>query len=200
MIRSATMSAALNNMWCGGIHRHCRPASPAAGDRTCSPIAAAGICASRRDPRRRRRYVGAHHRRARRNADRDSDCRERRPVFPGHSASPAWIGWTITAILKTRSVTMQINGARWSMVSIFRSTVERWSPCRRARNGTAVIAILHALTLRFVSLTGLWLFILARSPPMMSRNEPLPTISSEKYLKSTLPFSITATAALCCRN
>ena len=33
------------------------------------------------------------------------------------------------------------------MVSIFRSTVERWSPCRRARNGTAVIAILHDLNL-----------------------------------------------------
>jgi len=111
MIRSVTMSAALNNMRCGGIHRHCRPASPAAGDRTCSPIAAAGICASRRDPRRRRRYVGAHHRRARRNADRDSDCRGRRPVFPGHSASPAWIGRTMTAILKTRSVTVQISGA-----------------------------------------------------------------------------------------
>jgi iron complex transport system ATP-binding protein len=33
------------------------------------------------------------------------------------------------------------------MVLIFRSTVERWSPCRRARNGTAVIAILHDLNL-----------------------------------------------------
>jgi iron complex transport system ATP-binding protein len=42
---------------------------------------------------------------------------------------------------------MQINGARWSMVSIFRSTMERWTPCRRARNGTAVIAILHDLNL-----------------------------------------------------
>ena len=81
MIRSATMSAALNNMWCGGIHRHCRPASPAAGDRTCSPVAAAGIRASRRDPRRRRRYAGTHYRRARRNADRDSDRRDRRSVF-----------------------------------------------------------------------------------------------------------------------
>jgi len=33
------------------------------------------------------------------------------PFFPGHSASPAWIGRTMTAILKTRSVTVQINGA-----------------------------------------------------------------------------------------
>jgi hypothetical protein len=33
------------------------------------------------------------------------------PFFPGHSASPAWIGRTMTAILKTRSVTVQISGA-----------------------------------------------------------------------------------------
>ena len=95
MIRSVTMSAALNNMRCGGIHRHCRPASPAAGDRTCSPIAAAGIRASRRDPRRRRRYAGAHYRRARRNADQDSDYRERRPIFfwPFCFASMDWLDY-----------------------------------------------------------------------------------------------------------